>query len=81
MVRDPAMAYGGWRLASVVGACVGNGTDLPSAPETVADTWDWLRREDPVPHERATEIGLDAVKEERLLAAWREHTASCQGGS
>jgi nucleoside-diphosphate-sugar epimerase len=50
-------------------------------PETVAGTWDWLRREEPVPHERAAEIGLDAVKEERLLAAWREHAASRQGRS
>ena len=50
-------------------------------PETVAGTWDWLRREDPLPHERAAEIGLDALKEERLLTAWREHAAGRQGGS
>lgn len=49
--------------------------------ETVAETWNWLRREDPVPHERAAEIGLSAVKEERLLAAWRKHSAGRQGGS
>jgi 2'-hydroxyisoflavone reductase len=43
--------------------------------ETIADTWDWLRREDPVPHERAAEMGLDPRKEQELLAAWREHLA------
>jgi nucleoside-diphosphate-sugar epimerase len=43
--------------------------------DTVADTWDWLRREDPVPHERAAEIGLEPQKEQQLLAAWHEHLA------
>jgi 2'-hydroxyisoflavone reductase len=43
--------------------------------ETIADTWDWLRREDPVPHERAAEMGLDPQKEQQLLAAWRKHLA------
>lgn len=41
--------------------------------DTVTDTWNWLRQEEPVPHERAAEIGLDPAKEERLLAAWGEH--------
>jgi nucleoside-diphosphate-sugar epimerase len=43
--------------------------------ETIADTWDWLCREDPVPHERAAEMGLDSQKEQQLLAAWRKHLA------
>jgi nucleoside-diphosphate-sugar epimerase len=43
--------------------------------QTIADTWDWLRREEPVPHERAAEMGLDPQKEQQLLAAWREHLA------
>jgi 2'-hydroxyisoflavone reductase len=43
--------------------------------QTIADTWDWLRREDPVPHERAAEMGLDPQKEQQLLTAWREHLA------
>jgi len=72
-------AAGAWQVSSE--HAWATGLSCRPLPETVADTWDWLRREDPVPHERATEMGLDAVKEERLLAAWREHTASCQGGS
>ena len=34
-----------------------------------------------MPHERATEIGLDAAKEELLLAAWRKRAAGGQDGS
>lgn len=49
--------------------------------DTVADTWSWLRREDPVPHERAGEIGLEATKEKRLVAAWRKHATGREGGS
>lgn len=73
------MTAGAWRVASDRAWAAGL-TCRPLA-ETVADTWDWLRREDPVPHERATEIGLDAVKEERLLIEWRQHAASRQTGS
>ncbi len=43
--------------------------------QTIADTWEWLCREDPVPHQRAAEMGLDPQKEQQLLAAWREHLA------
>jgi nucleoside-diphosphate-sugar epimerase len=43
--------------------------------QTIADTWDWLAQEDPVPHERAAEMGLDPQKEQLLLTAWREHLA------
>lgn len=46
-----------------------------SLRETVADTWRWLQTEDPVPHERQAEHGLDTSKETRLLAAWRAQSA------
>jgi nucleoside-diphosphate-sugar epimerase len=38
--------------------------------ETVADTWDWLQREEPgkAPTDRAGRLGLTAEQEERLLA-------------
>lgn len=38
--------------------------------ETVTDTWQWLQREQPVAHSRASKIGLDPGKEAALLAAW-----------
>ena len=70
---------GAWNVSSERAQAAG--LTCRPLPETVAGTWEWLRREDPVPHERAAEIGLDAVKEERLLAAWRKHAAGGQGGS
>jgi 2'-hydroxyisoflavone reductase len=42
-------------------------------PDTVADTWDWMSREKPMPHERADEIGIDPAKEQRLLGAWQRY--------
>ena len=42
--------------------------------ETVADTWDWLRRLDELPlreREGVSPIGLDPAKERRVLDAWR----------
>jgi nucleoside-diphosphate-sugar epimerase len=42
---------------------------------TVADTWRWLQVEQPVPHERQAEHGLDPAKEARLLAAWDAEVA------
>ena len=70
---------GAWQVSSERAQAAG----LTCRPlhETVTGTWDWLCLEDPVPHERAAEIGLDAVKEERLLAAWRKHASGRQGGS
>lgn len=64
---------GTWRVSSERAWAAG----LTCRPllETVADTWNWLCEEDPMPHERAAQIGLDAVKEEQLLAAWRERDA------
>ena len=50
---------------------------LASRPlgQTIADTWDWLGKESPVPHERAAVIGMEPRKEQELLAAWRQHPA------
>src|SRR5439155_1304415 len=42
---------------------------------TVVDTWRWLQVEQPVPHERQAEHGLDPAKEARLLAAWDAEVA------
>ena len=70
---------GAWNVSSERARAAG--LTCRPLPETVTGTWNWLRREDPVPHERAAEIGLGAVKEERLLAAWRKHAAGRQGGS
>ena len=49
----------------------------------MADTWAWMQQEEPMPHERADEIGIGPVKEQRLLDAWshrsgtgREHSGS-----
>jgi len=44
--------------------------------DTVADTWAWMQREEPMPHERAAEIGIDPVKERRLLDAWFQRSGS-----
>jgi nucleoside-diphosphate-sugar epimerase len=38
--------------------------------DTVSDTWRWLQVEEPVPHERQAEHGMDPVREAELLAAW-----------
>jgi nucleoside-diphosphate-sugar epimerase len=38
--------------------------------DTVLDTWRWLQVEQPVPHERQAEHGLDPAREADLLAAW-----------
>lgn len=70
---------GAWHVSSE--RAWATGLTCRPLPETVAGTWDWLRQEDPMPHERAAEIGLDALKEEQLLTAWREHAAGRQGGS
>ncbi|MEV4199368.1 NAD-dependent epimerase/dehydratase family protein [Micromonospora globbae] len=42
---------------------------------TVTDTWRWLQAEQPVPHERQAEHGLDPAKEARLLTAWEAQQA------
>ncbi|MBT8226137.1 MAG: NAD-dependent epimerase [Dactylosporangium sp.] len=38
--------------------------------DTVSDTWNWLQIEQPVPHERQAEHGMDPEREAELLAAW-----------
>jgi nucleoside-diphosphate-sugar epimerase len=44
--------------------------------ETVADTWQWLQVEQPVPHERQAEHGLNPEREAELLAAWDRELGS-----
>jgi len=63
---------GTWRVD--VGKAVAAGLTCRPLSETVADTWEWLRREDPVASERQAEHGLDRHKETALLAAWRRRT-------
>lgn len=43
---------------------------------TVADTWDWLNREEPTAHGRQAEIGLDPTKEAEPLEAWDRRSAA-----
>jgi nucleoside-diphosphate-sugar epimerase len=63
------LAPGAWAVSSTRAANAG--LTCRSLEITVADTWVWLSREQPMPHERASEIGLDPTKEQRLLAAWQ----------
>jgi|SRR5579859_12987 len=63
------LSPGAWAVSSARAA--GAGLTCRSLENTVADTWAWLGREQPMPHERANEIGLDPLKEQRLLAAWQ----------
>jgi 2'-hydroxyisoflavone reductase len=74
-------AEGAWNVSSARAEAAG----LTCRPlrDTVADTWAWMQQEDPMPHERADEIGIDPAKEQRLLDAWlrrsgtgREHPGS-----
>jgi nucleoside-diphosphate-sugar epimerase len=74
-------AAGAWNVSSARAEAAG----LSCRPfrDTVADTWAWLQQEEPMPHERADEIGIDPAKEQRLLEAWfqrsgtgREHAGS-----
>jgi 2'-hydroxyisoflavone reductase len=66
-------AAGAWNVSS--DHAKDAGLTCRALSETIAGTWGWLRREDPVPHERAAEMGLEPRKEQQLLAAWREHLA------
>jgi hypothetical protein len=64
-----------WRSAPGTWAVDGgraHGTGLVCRPvgETVADTHAWLQHERPIPHPRAAEHGLDALREAELLDAW-----------
>jgi nucleoside-diphosphate-sugar epimerase len=44
--------------------------------DTVSDTWRWLQKEQPVPHERQAEHGMDPAREAELLAAWDAQLAA-----
>jgi 2'-hydroxyisoflavone reductase len=63
------LAPGTWAVSSTRAASAG--LTCRNLEDTVSDTWAWLGREQPVPHERASEIGLDPAKEQRLLATWQ----------
>ncbi len=67
-------AAGAWNVTSARAQAAG----LSCRPltQTVADTWEWMTAEEPMPHERASEIGIDPAKEQRLLAAWAGQLAS-----
>jgi nucleoside-diphosphate-sugar epimerase len=64
-------AAGAWNVFSARAEAAG----LSCRPlrNTVADTWAWLQQEEPMPHERAAEIGIGPAKEQRLLDAWFQH--------
>ncbi len=61
-------AAGAWQVSSARASA--SGLSCRPLPETVADTWAWMTSEEPMPHERAAEIGIDPVKEQRLLDVW-----------
>jgi nucleoside-diphosphate-sugar epimerase len=63
--RTPA---GTWAVDSALAQAAG----LACRPlrETVRDTWNWLRVEQPVLHERQAEHGMDPDREIQLLTAW-----------
>jgi 2'-hydroxyisoflavone reductase len=67
-------AAGAWSISSARAQEAG----LTCRPlrETVTDTWAWLQQEEPVPHARAAEIGIDPVKERRLLDLWFQRSGS-----
>ncbi len=64
-----------WRTAAgtwAVDASRARAAGLVCRPlrDTVLDTWRWLQVEQPVPHERQAEHGLDPAREAELLTAW-----------
>jgi nucleoside-diphosphate-sugar epimerase len=61
-------AAGVWNVSSARAWAAG--LSCRPLPETVADTWDWMQHETPMPHERADEIGIAPGKEQELLTAW-----------
>lgn len=71
---------GAWHITSERAQAAG--LRCRSLPQTVADTWEWMNRERPMVHARASQIGLDPAKEQRLLAAWTNRLSAadlCQG--
>lgn len=67
-------APGAWNVISARAQAAG--LSCRPLPQTVADTWTWMSREEPMPHERAGEIGIDPGKEQRLLTAWEQRAGS-----
>ncbi|MCH0538717.1 NAD-dependent epimerase/dehydratase family protein [Streptomyces sp. MUM 203J] len=70
-----APARADWRHAWSVSSAAAFAEGLTCRPlaETVADTWEWLRR---TPEFRGKpKIGMDPAKERRLVAAWRAREA------
>ena len=60
---------GTWRVSAERALAAG----LTCRPigQTVADTWAWLESgQAAIAHERAGELGIDPVKEERIISAW-----------
>jgi 2'-hydroxyisoflavone reductase len=60
---------GTWRVSAERALAAG----LTCRPigQTVADTWAWLESgQAAIAHERAGELGIDPVKEERVISAW-----------
>jgi nucleoside-diphosphate-sugar epimerase len=72
-------AAGVWNVSSARAEAAG----LSCRPlrETVADTWAWMQGEEPMPHERAAEIGIDPGKEQRLLDTWFQRSGSRRDGA
>lgn len=70
------LSPGAWAVSSA--RALRAGLTCRRLEATVADTWDWLAHEQPIAHERANEIGLDPLKEQRLLAAWQGRSAAAR---
>jgi 2'-hydroxyisoflavone reductase len=68
----------GWNVTSARARAAG----LCCRPltQTVADTWAWMGRESPMPHQRSSDIGVDPVKEQRLLSAWASRPQAVRSG-
>jgi nucleoside-diphosphate-sugar epimerase len=67
-------AAGAWTVCSARAQAAG----LSCRPlrETVAETWTWMQHDEPMPHERAAEIGIDPAKERLLLDMWFKGSGS-----
>jgi 2'-hydroxyisoflavone reductase len=70
---------GPWRVDS--SRAVAAGLSCRPLAETVADTWAWMSRERPMPHERASAMGIEPAKERRLLAAWAGRPSTLPSGA
>ena len=60
---------GTWRVSA--DRALAAGLKCRPIGQTVADTWAWLESgQAGIAHERASELGIDPVKEERVISAW-----------